>query len=106
MAYFNHDGILFYYRDEGAGLAFFFQHGLGADVSQPFSLFKPPAGLRLLAFDCRGHGDTRPLGEAQKISIDSFADDLLAWLDYLTLDQAIIGGISMGAAVALNFSLR
>jgi pimeloyl-ACP methyl ester carboxylesterase len=27
-------------------------------------------------------------------------------MDYLRLPQAIVGGISMGAAVALNFTLR
>ena len=106
MAYFNHDGILFYYRDEGAGLAFFFQHGLGADVSQPFSLFRPPAGIRLLAFDARAHGQTRPIGAPDKIHFDVFAEDLLALLDHLQIKRAVVGGISMGAGVALNFTLR
>ena len=106
MPLFSRDGLNFHYRDEGSGLAFFFQHGLGADVSQPFSLFKPPAGIRLLAFDCRGHGETRPLGDPEKISIDSFADDLLALMDHLEIERAIVGGISMGAALSLNFALR
>src|SRR5262245_51579401 len=106
MPFFLRDGINFHYCDEGSGLPFFFQHGLGADVSQPFSLFKPPAGVRLLAFDCRGHGETRPLGDPEKISIDAFAEDLLALMDHLKIDHAVIGGISMGAATALNFTLR
>ena len=106
MPLFSHDGIDFHYRDEGSGLPFFFQHGLGADVSQPFSLFEPPSGVRLLSFDCRGHGETRPLGDPEKISIDAFADDLLALMDHLKIERAIVGGISMGAATALNFTLR
>ena len=36
----------------------------------------------------------------------SFADDLLALMDHLQIEKAIVGGVSMGAAVALNFALR
>ena len=56
MGQFVHDQIHFYFRDEGSGLPFFFQHGLGADVSQPFSLFRPSPAVRLIAFDARAHG--------------------------------------------------
>ena len=106
MACFEHDEIAFHYRDTGSGVPFFFQHGLGADSSQPFSLFKPSPGFRLLAFDCRAHGETCPLGDPQRISIPSFADDLLAFMDHLRISRALVGGISMGAALSLNFTLR
>lgn len=105
MSVFTYDGIHFHYRDTGSGLPVFFQHGLGADSSQPFSLFLPPPGFRLLAFDCRAHGETRPLGDPERISIPSFADDLLALMDHLGISRAIVGGISMGAAIALHFTL-
>jgi len=100
------DGIQFYYQETGQGVPFFFQHGLCADVSQPFGLFHPPAGFRLLAFDCHGHGQTCPVGPDEKIGLASFADDLLALMDHLKIERAIVGGISMGAAVVLNFALR
>jgi pimeloyl-ACP methyl ester carboxylesterase len=100
------DGIHFHYQERGRGTPFFFQHGLGADVSQPFGLFQPPAGFRLLAFDCRAHGQTHPVGPDEKISFASFADDLLALMDHLKIERAVVGGISMGAGVALNFVLR
>ncbi|MBI4657274.1 MAG: alpha/beta fold hydrolase [Verrucomicrobia bacterium] len=106
MAAFTHDGIEFHYEETGSGLPFFFQHGLGADVSQPFGLFKPPFGIRLLAFDARAHGRTQPVGPREKISLATFAGDLLALIDFLKIQRGIIGGISMGAAIALNFALR
>ena len=106
MPYFTHDQIHFHYRDEGTGLPFFFQHGLGADVSQPFSLFKPPQGIRLICFDARTHGQTHPVGPPERIGLATFADDLLAVMDHLKLPNAIVGGISMGAAIALNVVLR
>jgi pimeloyl-ACP methyl ester carboxylesterase len=106
MPSFSRDGLNFHYQEADDGVPFVFQHGLGGDVSQPFGLFRPPPGFRMLAFDCRGHGETRPLGDPEKIGIAAFADDLLAFLDHRDIDRAVIGGISMGAAVALNFTLR
>lgn len=105
MATFDRDGLQFHFREGGHGLPFFFQHGLTADVSQPFGLFTPPPGVRMIAFDCRAHGLTRPLSN-HKIGIAEFADDLAALMDHLVFDRAVIGGISMGAAISLNFALR
>jgi pimeloyl-ACP methyl ester carboxylesterase len=106
MPFFERDGLRFHYRAEGHGLPLVFQHGLGGDVSQPFGLFQPPSRVRLVAFDARGHGATRPLGDPEKIALGAFADDLVALLDHLGLEAAIVGGVSMGAAVALNTTLR
>lgn len=103
---FGRDGIAFHYRESGTGTPFVFQHGLGGDVNQPFGLLDPLPRFRLIAFDFRGHGNTRPLGDPAQIGIAPFADDLAALLDHLALPRAIIGGISLGAAVALNFALR
>ena len=105
MPFFNHDGIQFHYRDTGSGVPFIFQHGLGADTQQTFELFQPPRGFRLLSFDCRGHGETRPVGPEEKISVAQSAEDLRAFLDHLGIKRAVIGGISMGAALALHFAL-
>jgi pimeloyl-ACP methyl ester carboxylesterase len=106
MPFFTHAGIHFHYRVTGEGTPFAFQHGLGGDVNQPFGLLQPPPGFRLLAFDCRAHGETRPLGPPEQISLAAFADDLLALLDRLGIGRCVVGGISMGAAVALNFAVR
>lgn len=106
MPSFARDGITFHYRDSGGnGTPFFFQHGLGADVTQPFSLFLPPRHIRLLAFDARGHGAT-PLGERDHLRFNTFAEDLRELMDHLKISRAVIGGISMGAGVALNFATR
>lgn len=106
MPAFEHDGLTFHYQDQGQGLPFVFQHGLGGDTNQTFGLFSPPPGIRLLTLDCRGHGETRPLGEAAKLSFTTFADDVQSLLDYLGLSSVVIGGISMGAGISLNFALR
>jgi pimeloyl-ACP methyl ester carboxylesterase len=106
MASFTHDGIVFHYLDMGQGVPFVFQHGLGGDVAQPANLFRPPNGIRLLCLDARAHGQTQPLGDPSALTFDVFGDDLVALLDHLDVEQAVVGGISMGAGVALNVAVR
>lgn len=103
---FDHDGLVFRYIDIGSGLPFVFQHGLGGDCRKMFDLTRPIKGVRLISFDARFHGETRPLGPPEKIGFDQSADDLLALLDHLKIEKAIIGGLSMGAGIALNFAIR
>lgn len=106
MSVFHYDGFDFHYRSEGDGLPFVFQHGLGGDLEQPFSLYQPPAGISMHVFDCQTHGLTEPCGDPDRISIERFADDLGVFLDHLGIETAIVGGISLGAAISLNFVLR
>jgi pimeloyl-ACP methyl ester carboxylesterase len=106
MARFPHDGIDFHYLDVGQGVPFVLQHGIGGDVRQPAGLFVPPRGIRLLCLDARGHGQTQPLGDPAALAFDVFGDDAIALLDHLGLARAVIGGISMGAGVALNVAVR
>ncbi len=100
-------GIRFHYLLSGSkGPLVAFQHGLGGDVSQPQSILSESASLRTLSFDCRGHGRTEPMGPSEDLTFAVFADDLAAILDALGFERVIVGGISMGAGVALNFAIR
>lgn len=105
MPYFDHAGLRFHYEERSAGQPFIFQHGLGGDVAQPLGLLKPPAGMRLIAFDCRGHGQTPP-GPAEALTFETLAGDWLALMNHLGLASALAGGISLGAALALRVALR
>ncbi len=105
-ASWEHQGIRFRYADRGEGRPFVFQHGLGGERSQALELCDERPGLRLIAMDCRGHGETVPLGDANRLRFDVFADDVVALLDHLGIERFVAGGISMGAGVALNLALR
>jgi pimeloyl-ACP methyl ester carboxylesterase len=100
----DHDGIRFAYADRGAGPAMVLQHGLGGDAEQPAGLYAF-AG-RQLVLECRGHGATQPLGPEAALSFGTFAADLRALLARLGIGDLILGGISMGAGVALRFALE
>ena len=65
MPFFEANGITFHYADDNVDrLPFVFQHGLGADISQPMSFFGGDPPFRLISMDCRGHGKTVPLETA------------------------------------------
>ena len=95
-------GLEFAYLDEGAGAPFVFQHGLGGDSSQPRSLWGGSG--RLVCLECRGHGRTSPLGPTDRLGFATFAQDLASLLDSLGLDDIALGGVSMGAGVALRLA--
>ena len=106
MPFFEHAGLRFHYLDSGPGLPVVLQHGLGANVHQPEELYRPQPGFRFLAVDVRDHGETQPLSDPARLTFDTLADDLGALLDHLGIERAVIGGVSLGAGIALNFTLR
>ncbi len=91
--------------DSGAGYPVIFQHGLGGDEAQAAEVFPDNTGFRRLTLDCRGQGRS-PLGEPQLLSIATFADDVLAFADHCGVQRFAVGGISMGAAIALRIGVR
>lgn len=99
------NGEPFNYAFVGEGLPFVFQHGMGADITQPLSSGGYLAGWSMIAMDCRGHGQTEANLDPSRISFAQFAEDLAALLDSLNIGRAVVGGISMGAGVALAFAL-
>ncbi len=67
MSVFAANGIKINFADDDNDrIPFVFQHGLGADISQPMSFFLKDHPFRLISLDCRGHGKTIPLGDRQR----------------------------------------
>lgn len=59
---------------------------------------------RLIACDIRGFGESTD--EESTLSIDMFADDLIAFMDKLNIEKAIVCGLSMGGYIAMNAQKR
>jgi pimeloyl-ACP methyl ester carboxylesterase len=60
---------------------------------------------RILAMDQRGHGDT-DWPDPPFYTTDLFADDVLALAQHLGINRFVLVGLSMGAHVALAFSIK
>jgi pimeloyl-ACP methyl ester carboxylesterase len=63
------------------------------------------SGLRVVQYDARGHGRSEPALQARAYTYELLSADLLAVLDGLGLEQAILAGASMGAHTAVRFAL-
>ena len=77
------------------------QHGLGATRAQPDEVFPDAPARRRITMECRGHGDSE-LGDPEALSIARFTQDALELLDHLGVEKAVVGGISLGAAIAMR----
>jgi 3-oxoadipate enol-lactonase len=63
--------------------------------------FLSARGLRVIAPDLRGMGQSKTTGEIS--TMDDMAGDVAALMDELKIDQAFICGLSMGGYVAFDF---
>jgi len=106
MPYFRHDNLRFYFEEHGSGRPFVFSHGLGGNLKRSLELTHQLPNIRLIVYDNRAHGQTRPLGDPHRLTFEAMADDMAALLDYLSLPAAFVGGVSMGAGISLAFCLR
>ena len=100
--YVTTDGVRLALAVSGAGRPVVFQHGLCGDAGQTAQVF--PDGFQRLTLECRGHGgsDTGPL---DLLSIATFTDDLAGMITAQGLVRPVVGGISMGAAMALRLAV-
>jgi pimeloyl-ACP methyl ester carboxylesterase len=99
------DGLRLCVSEIGAGETLVFQHGLCADAAQPAEIFPEGHGWRCLTLECRGHGRS-DAGPPDRMSIADFTDDLAAMLRAKATGPVVLGGISMGAAMALRLAVR
>lgn len=93
------------YKESGAGDPLILIHGFPfhSDLWEP-QLANVAPGWHYIAPDLRGFGDT-PLDGAT-LTMDRFADDIVALLDDKGIDQAVMLGLSMGGYVALSLVMR
>ena len=101
--YFSVDGLQLSVKISGTGRPFLFLHGLCGDALQPLEVFPENAGWQCHALESRGHGGS-DIGNPGQLSIRTFMEDAAAYLEALGRGPAVIGGISMGAAIALRLT--
>ncbi|NBD08403.1 alpha/beta fold hydrolase [Corallococcus silvisoli] len=102
--WFESDGARLFALDVGQGHPVVFLHGGLADHRAAlFRVAKLADTHRLLCPDLRGSGRSIHTGP---LSWDRLADDVAALLGHLGVEHAVIGGTSMGSAVALRVALR
>jgi pimeloyl-ACP methyl ester carboxylesterase len=105
MASFRYDGQRLAYTTHGEGpRATVLMPGLLLSQKMQKRLARDLArrGSRVITFDPLGHGESDRPREMWRYSIPAFALQTLALLDHLELEQAVIGGTSLGANITLE----
>ncbi|KUJ67395.1 hydrolase [Streptomyces albus subsp. albus] len=99
-------GIGIGYEDEGpkdAAPPLLLVHGHPFDRSmwRPQIAEAAGAGYRVIAPDLRGYGDSEVVPGTTPLS--DFAADLAGLLDHLGIDRVVLGGLSMGGQIVMEF---
>jgi pimeloyl-ACP methyl ester carboxylesterase len=94
--------------DDGAGIPVVLLHGLSASrryvVMGSHALQR--AGHRVVAYDARGHGASSPAAAPEAYGYEELTADLVAVLDALEIERAVLAGVSMGAHTILRLALE
>lgn len=87
--------------DDGVPVLFIHGNGASATFWEETMLALPP-GIRAIAPDLRGYGDTEPLPVDATLGLGDMVDDVLAMIDALGLAAYHVVGHSMGGGVAMK----
>ncbi|MBC8087683.1 MAG: alpha/beta fold hydrolase [Phycisphaerae bacterium] len=93
------NGVELAYDDTGSGTPVVFIHGFPHDRalwSEQVSALS--THVRCIAPDLRGFGESSTDGP---YSVDQYADDLAQLLNHLSIDRAVVCGLSMGGYIAM-----
>ena len=106
MARVRVNGIQLAYDEAGTGRALVFVHAypMGRKMWQP-QVAHFLNGYRVIAYDCRGFGDSDAPREAAVYSQGQSVEDLRGLLAALEIQRAAVVGLSMGGNVALHLAL-
>jgi pimeloyl-ACP methyl ester carboxylesterase len=107
MATATVNGLTIAYDDVGEGrntLLLVHGHPFDRTMWRPQLTAVREAGWRALAPDLRGYGESAVV--PGKTPLDAFAADLAALLDHLGVEDVVIGGLSMGGQIVMEFARR
>jgi pimeloyl-ACP methyl ester carboxylesterase len=106
VPYIDRNGVRIYYEDEGRGPALLLTHGYSATLR----MWEPQVvaladRFRVLRWDMRGHGASDSPDDPSAYSHEATVGDMAAVLDTAGVDRAVIGGLSLGGYMSLEFHL-
>jgi pimeloyl-ACP methyl ester carboxylesterase len=107
MAHFVHEGQRLSYSEYGEGSRpCVLIHGLllSQRMHAPLARDLARRGNRVITLDLLGHGRSDRPREMWQYSMSIYAREVQALLDHLDLDQAVVGGTSLGANVTLELA--
>jgi pimeloyl-ACP methyl ester carboxylesterase len=105
MPYFKHDGRRLAYTIHGRGpKTIVLVHALlmSQKMHRPVARALAARGYRVVTLDLLGHGRSERPRDMTLYQMPFFGQQILGLLDHLDLDEAVLGGTSLGANAALE----
>jgi len=107
---FDSSGVQIQYLDKGRGVPVVLVHGFTGSYARHWEApgvigALEAAGYRVIAMDCRGHGQSGKPHDASQYGLE-MVQDVLRLLDHLRIDRAHIVGYSMGGGIAAQLLVR
>ena len=102
---FTHEGFRLVYDEYGSGpKAVVLLPGLLLPrlMHRPLAEELAARGNHVYTLDLLGHGDSDQPRDMWRYSMPLFGEQVVAFLDHLGLDEAVVGGTSLGANVTLE----
>ncbi len=107
MPHFAYEGHRLAYTIYGRGdRPMMLLHGqlLSQTMQEALAMSLAEHGQRVITLDLLGHGQSDRPDDMSLYSMGQYAEQVLALLDHLGIDKAVIAGTSLGANVALEFA--
>jgi pimeloyl-ACP methyl ester carboxylesterase len=105
---FFHDGHRLEYTEYGGGDRWVvLVHGqlMPRRMQQPLARHLAAAGAHVLTLDLLGHGRSDRPEDPTEYSMTAFGEQIIALLDDLGIEQAVVGGTSLGANASLEVAV-
>ena len=107
---FDSHGVQISYADRGQGVPVVLIHGFTGTYARHWEApgvmqALETAGYRVVAMDCRGHGQSGKPADPAQYGME-MVGDVIRLLDHLKIERAHIVGYSMGGAIANQLLVR
>ncbi|WP_181444657.1 alpha/beta fold hydrolase [Bacillus sp. 03113] len=99
---FQHETVNIYYEDKGSGIPLVFIHPPAMGRKVFYYQEDLSKNFRVILPDLSGNGDS--IGE-KNVTIIGYAEEVVALLDHLQIEKAVVVGYSSGCTVAQEFAL-
>jgi pimeloyl-ACP methyl ester carboxylesterase len=103
--HFHHDGWRLVYDEYGSGSRpLVLVHGLllSRRMHAPLARALAERGNRVICLDLLGHGESDRPQDMWRYSMPTFGAQIVALLDHAGIDEAVVGGTSLGANATLE----
>lgn len=111
MPFFDSNGVKIHYQVVGEGPPIVLVHGFASSLNGNWVLTGwvkrlTDAGRKVVALDCRGHGESDKPHDRNAYDGDVMSGDVINLMDHLAIRRADLFGYSMGGMISMQLMVR